>query len=252
MTLRGITGEVHAAGLAAALSSAVAVAIGALAARFEARLPGVDREPRRGNRVVAWGLAALAVAGAIGFVAAVGDPVRWVSDRADEFRYSGSPDLSQQSSRFVLNFGSDRYDAWRVALDDALEDPLLGEGGGGYQYSYLRERESRYQNLRDAHSVELELLSELGFVGFGLFAVAIVAMVLGVLRARRLGSVGRRRSAAIALAAPATGSCTPPSTGSGPTRRSPRPIIALLGCACGAAVLARGRRGRASAGALRA
>ena len=112
--------------------------------------------------------------GVVAFVAAVGDPVDWIDERIDEFRTAGTPDLSEQrraASRF--NAGSGRYDLWRVALDDVADDPLLGDGGGGYQYTYLRKRDTATTNARDAHSVELELLAELGLPGLALFAAAI-------------------------------------------------------------------------------
>jgi tetratricopeptide (TPR) repeat protein len=136
---------------------------------------------------------------AIAFVASVGDPVHWVGDRADEFTAGGTPDLSGQSSRFTFNAGSDRYDIWRVALGEAAADPLFGSGGGGFQYAYLRERKVSTQNLRDAHSVELETLSELGLPGLALLVAALVGATLGVFRAARLGPNAAALSA-IALA----------------------------------------------------
>ena len=59
----------------------------------------------------------------------------------DEFTETGSPDLGASSSRFSFNAGSERYDLWRVALDDFADDPLFGDGAGGYQYTYLVKRE---------------------------------------------------------------------------------------------------------------
>ena len=190
--LAGVVEEMNHAGVVAAVTVLAAAALGALAARFERRLPGLGSDSTRSNRRVAQGLIAAGVVLAIAFVAAVGDPVHWLSDRADEFQSAGTPDLSDQSSRFSFNVGSDRYDAWRVALDDAGDDPLFGDGAGGYQYSYLRKRVAENQNLHDAHSVEMEVLAELGVVGLGLFVVAIVAATVGVFRSRRLGPVGGR------------------------------------------------------------
>jgi hypothetical protein len=182
--LRNAVPELHAAGVAVAVTSGVALAIGLVAARFELRLPGLGSVSARWNRAVSGGLAAAAALAAIGFVVAVGDPAGWIADRADEFRYAGSPDLSSESSRFTLNAGSARYDLWRVALEDAGEDPLLGDGGGGYQYTYLRGRESPGQTARDAHSVELEVLAELGVPGLLLLLTALAAGAAGAIRAR--------------------------------------------------------------------
>ena len=145
-----------------------------------------QRVAETGNRFVSVAIAVGLLASVVGFVVATGDPEQWIDDRVDEFKEAGSPDLSAESTRFTFNAGSDRYDAWRVALDDFSEDPILGDGGGGYHYTYLRKRDVATQEVHDAHSVELEVLAELGAVGLILFATAIVAIVIAIARARRL------------------------------------------------------------------
>jgi hypothetical protein len=192
--------EMRTAGATAAAIAAVSVLIGAAAARLEDRLPGLGRDAGRSNRAVAIGMAGLALASVVAFVVAVGDPGDWIGKRADEFRSGGTPDLSGESSRFGFNVASDRYDLWRVAVDDAGDDPLLGDGGGGYQYSYLRERTVPYQQVHDAHSVELETLSEFGIPGLALLLTAFVAAGVGLIWVRRRAPYAAGL-AAIALAA---------------------------------------------------
>ncbi len=233
--LGGVVGEMHRAGFVALIAAVGAVAIGAVAARGERRLSRAGGDPARANRRVAIGLGALAALAAIAFVAAVGNPVQWFSDRADEFRNAGTPDLSENSSRFTFNAGSDRYDAWRVALDDAGDDPLFGDGGGGYQYSYLRKREAENQNLHDAHSVEFEVLAELGVVGLALLLTALAAIGTGVVRARRLGP----SAASLGAIAFASGSYWLVHTSVDwfwPYPAITAPVLALLGSACAPAV----------------
>ena len=53
---------------------------------------------------------------------------------------------------FAVHAGTERDDLWRVALDVASDEPVLGLGGGGFQYTYLargpardRERAGRPQ-----------------------------------------------------------------------------------------------------------
>ena len=133
---------------------------------------------------MAYGLVVLTIAAIGGFVAAVGDPVDWIEKRSEEFQNTGSPDFSESSSRFTFNAGSERYDQWRVAFDDFKEEPLLGDGGGGFNYSYTRKREYAELYVHDAHSIEMELLSELGIVGLVLFMIAIAAAIVGVVRSR--------------------------------------------------------------------
>jgi hypothetical protein len=233
----GGTSEMHTAGVVAGLTAAAAVVLGALAVRFESRLPGVGNDSTRGNRPVALGLAALALAAVVGFVVAVGDPVDWIDKRAHEFRHTGTPNLSESSSRFTFNAGSHRYDLWRVALDDAGDDPLLGDGGGGFQYSYLRKRTLPYQQVHDAHSVELETLAEFGIPGLAMLLTAIAAAGIGALRAARAGP----ESAVLGAIALASGAYWLVHTSTDwfwPYPAITAPLIALMGSAC-AGVLAR-------------
>lgn len=233
--------EMNFAGAAALVSTVAALALGAWAARLGARLPGVGSETDAGNRTVARGLAALAVVGAIAFVAAVGDPIEWLGERADEFTTQGTPNLAGAQTHFSFNAGSDRYDAWRVALEDAGADPLFGDGGGGFQYSYLEKREAENQDLRDAHSVELEVLSELGAPGLALLVLALAAATVGVVRARRLGP----SAAVLAAAALASGAYWLVHASVDwfwPYAGVTAPVMALLGAACAPAVRALGRR----------
>jgi hypothetical protein len=179
--------EMRTAGAVAAATAVLAIVLGALAARFERRLPGLGSASTRANRGIGLALAGIGLALVIAFVAAVGNPVSWVSDRAKEFSTTGSPDLSAESSRFGFNAGSERYDLWRVALDEFSEDPVLGAGGGGFHYEYLKERTVAARQARDAHSVELETMSEFGIPGIGLLLIALVACFVGAHGARAAG-----------------------------------------------------------------
>ena len=132
-----------------------------------------------GRRSCSWWWAGSAL-----LITAADDPVDWVNQRFDEFQQGSDPELEE--SRFAFNAGSERYDYWRVALDDAVDDPLVGSGGGGFQYSYNREGESE-ETPRDAHSVELELLSEQGILALLAFIAFVIAVVVAALRSRRLG-----------------------------------------------------------------
>ncbi len=233
--------EMHRAGLIALLTTIAGAGLGAVCARFEDRIPGLGSHTGDSNRRVAVALAATVAVLAVGFVAAVGDPVHWLGDRADEFREGGSPDLSGESSRFTFNAGSDRYDIWRVALDEAASDPLFGDGAGGFQYAYLRERETPTQNLRDAHSVELEALSELGLPGLALLVTALVAMTIGVVRAGTLGPSAATLSA-IALASGGYWLVHASVDWFWAYPAITAPVIALAGSACAPAIRALHRR----------
>lgn len=228
--------EMHNAGVVVAIAAITGVVLGALAALFEDRLPGLGSNTAASNRRVALLLAVLAVAGAIGFVSAVGDPVDWVGQRVDEIREGGDAPTSE-GSRFSLNASSDRYDLWRVAVDDFTEDPLLGDGAGGYQYTYAQKREVSYQDARDAHSVELELLAELGLPGLTLLIVALVAAATAVTRARRLGS-SVAGLGAITLASGTYWLAHSSIDWFWPYPGATAPVMMMLGAACAPAALA--------------
>ena len=66
---------------------------------------------------------------------------------------------------------SNRYAYWKVALRTFADHPLIGVGSGGFQAEWLRERPFR-EPVRDAHSLYLETLAELGLVGFALLRAA--------------------------------------------------------------------------------
>ena len=180
--------ELRNAGRAALGGALIAIAIGAFAASLGRRYPASPGLLARANRTVAIGAVAIMLAGLAGFAIATGDPLEWVGERVDEFQSEGTPHATDVGSRYSLGAGSERHDLWRVALEDAGDDPLLGLGAGGFQYSYLLDRNQEgLESVRDAHSVEFEVLSELGIPGLGLFVLAVGAAAAGAWRTRRLG-----------------------------------------------------------------
>jgi hypothetical protein len=70
-----------------------------------------------------------------------------------------------------------RIDAWGIALEAYRASPLEGTGAGTYALEWDRRRPVQYQ-IEDAHSLYVEVLGELGIVGF-LLVVAAVLLVLG-------------------------------------------------------------------------
>jgi tetratricopeptide (TPR) repeat protein len=74
---------------------------------------------------------------------------------------------------------------------------VLGEGSGGFGYSYTLKREVENLDVRDAHSLELETLAELGIPGLLLLVAALGGAFAGVLRARRSGPAAAALAAAV-------------------------------------------------------
>jgi O-antigen ligase len=84
--------------------------------------------------------------------------------------------------RALAGFG-DRAQYWRVARRAFEQHPLLGSGAGTFDEQWLRYRGSGV-SVRDAHSLYLETVSELGVVGLVLL-VAVLALPIVVSRRAR-------------------------------------------------------------------
>ncbi|UUY02772.1 acyltransferase [Svornostia abyssi] len=95
----------------------------------------------------------------------------------------GTPQTGATADR-LASTDSNRYAYWRVALGAAEDDPLTGTGPGGFAVVWLRDRDID-EPVRDAHSLPIETLAELGLVGL-LFLLAFAAAIgMGAVRARR-------------------------------------------------------------------
>ena len=143
----------------------LALAVGLLAA-LAGRLRGLDR--RFAFALGAVALLAVAIAGIA--VARSFDSV------------TATP--AEGSARLLTLGGSSRADYWRVAGEDVADHALLGSGAGSYGRYWLRERPVP-QPARDAHSLYVETLAELGPLGLALLLVALGAPVAAAVGARR-------------------------------------------------------------------
>ncbi len=76
--------------------------------------------------------------------------------------------------------GSNRYVYWRVAAGEFADHPFRGGGAGSFRAAWLRERPFP-ETVRDAHSLYLQTLAELGVVGF----LALLVLLAGVAAAAR-------------------------------------------------------------------
>jgi hypothetical protein len=84
----------------------------------------------------------------------------------------------------LFNFsGNGRTVVWRHAWHDARAHPLLGSGAGTYEIWYLRHRTDGLK-VRDAHSLYLEMLAEVGPIGLTLLLVALMTPLVAAVRAR--------------------------------------------------------------------
>jgi O-antigen ligase len=86
---------------------------------------------------------------------------------------------------------------WAAALAEGREHPLLGSGAGSFALSW-REHRTVETNVRDAHSLYVETMSELGPIGLAL-VVAVVAIPLATALRRRGDPLAATAAAGLAV-----------------------------------------------------
>lgn len=153
--------------IAIAICLVVAAIQGSMAVaerRGRLRVPEVSRAVAKRTGIAATVIAGLVVLVAFGS-GFVGD--RWSEIKSPAVR---DPTVGRLAS---LN-SEERYLGWKSALDASAEKSLTGIGPGTYEFWWARDAEgSAY--FRDAHSIYLEFLAELGPVGL----LAVLALILG-------------------------------------------------------------------------
>jgi len=158
----------------------------------------VDRRasiPQRAQRAVGAFLLATLGAAAIGatatFFVVVDRPGHFLQEKWTSFK---TLPAHESRSSHLTSLGSNRYDFWRVELNDFKREPLAGVGARGFAASYLQRRRSAETPAR-GHSLVLDTLSESGLVGLALLATALGFPLVAALRR------GRRTALAAGLAA---------------------------------------------------
>ena len=126
-----------------------------------------------------------AVAVAIVFALAGAAVASGVPDRVDRERRDLLAGDRQDQRGHLADFDdNNRAEHWQVALDEYLAQPLHGTGAGTYQRSWERERPSEF-SVVDAHSLYLEVLSELGWPGLLFLVVALLTPLAVAVRRLR-------------------------------------------------------------------
>ena len=119
----------------------------------------------------------LSIAAAVALViAAVAfDAPGHASDAWGEFKRG---DVSGQgASRFTSAGGESRYELWSAAWDENASSPLIGTGAGAFEYWW--NRHGGAEVVRDAHSLYLQTLGELGIVGILLLGSFLLVVLVG-------------------------------------------------------------------------
>ena len=155
-----------------AVSIALVVALGILRFLLDPWIGRIE-VPRRVARATGIGVVVAVVAG----ILLAGPSKRW-----EEFKEVGT--LETQTTYVAAHLtsgkGSGRYQFWGSAVDAFEDHPVKGIGAGGYE-AYWAQNGNLARPVRDAHSLFIEAMAELGLVGIalvlGFFGFAIAAGV---------------------------------------------------------------------------
>jgi hypothetical protein len=103
----------------------------------------------------------------------------------------GYSTTATSGNRLLSGLGSNRYDFYRVALDEFTAHPLIGIGVDNFQQQYLRLGRSQ-ETPHYPHSVELRTLTQTGLLGALLAIIGLgAALVAGWRAMRRADPMGR-------------------------------------------------------------
>lgn len=162
-----------------ALAVALLVVIGAAWAWIDIRLELSHRVERVITVTLRAAAAVAVVGGIIGLLFA--HPIRHLDNAWTSFRSGHSP--TGRGSHFV-GLGSNRYDFYRVALQEFRDHPLLGVGSDGFAVDYVRERRSDEEPLYP-HTSILRIPAQTGLVGTALVLLLVGLVGKAVLSVRR-------------------------------------------------------------------
>lgn len=135
------------------------------------------------NRVVNVGLAGFAIAVVLAVMLAAGGPSEGLSTLKARFDAEPVTGVDLNARLFSVS-GNGRSESLGVAWAAAQENPLAGHGAGSFEYLWYEHRHSGLV-IRDAHSLYVETLGELGGVGLVLLLAALFVPLIGAWAARR-------------------------------------------------------------------
>ncbi len=193
------TAAVHAAITATLLAALVVGLAVALGAAIESRRTFSEVSERRVRKGVGIVEIVTLVALLVGGWAVAGNPVTRVRHGWDTFKSGSGYAANGSGNRLTSGLGSERYDFYRVALDEFLHHPLVGIGADNFQQQYLAHGRSE-ETPHYPHSVELRTLAETGLIGALLALVGLAAALFAAARVLRSPDPLARTVCASALA----------------------------------------------------
>jgi len=146
------------------------------------------------------GLVGACVLAAGGVVVRAGGPVA-LADRVTHSFRAPLPATGGDLNRRLVSLSSNgRTEYWRVAWREVADRPVLGGGAGSYERFWHRDRRTAY-DARNAHSLYLETLAELGPAGLAFLVAALAIPFAALMRVRgELATAGAAAAYAAFLA----------------------------------------------------
>jgi O-antigen ligase/polysaccharide polymerase Wzy-like membrane protein len=168
-------GQPHSVRVHDGLLFGLAFLVGAAAVALVLRFLVTRAVDARVLRVGALALAAVVVAVFVASVVRAGGPVQWTQDRWHEFANPVSAQVGQTPGRLASASSSNRWRWWQEAWNAFTRHPANGTGAGTFGLTDRIERNSPLAVV-EPHSTPLQFLSELGLIGFLLYAALLVAI----------------------------------------------------------------------------
>ena len=189
---------VHTATTTMFLAAVVVALVVALSAAVESRLMLSEPSARRVHRGVAAVALTVLVAVLAGGLVAAGNPVTRARHAWDTFKSGSGYAANGTGNRLTSGLGSNRYDFYRVALNEFVAHPLVGIGADNFQQQYLVHGRSE-ETPHYPHSLELRTLAQTGVIGTLLALVGLGAALVAAARGLRGPDPLGRAVAAAAL-----------------------------------------------------
>lgn len=173
VALADATAQGHRLAAVIAVLSLASVGVALATNRMAARIS----VPRIASISAGIAYALVAVVMAIALLIRIGGPV-------DAFTAAPPRHETQLNERFLTFSGTYRAELWTAAIGQFERHPLTGAGAGTFEAHWLEHRPIPHK-VRDAHSLYLETLGELGLVGLALLLTVLLIPVYAAIKARR-------------------------------------------------------------------
>jgi hypothetical protein len=124
-------------------------------------------------------IAGVATAGSWRYVEPRGG-LDWVRERVSTFVTDSDTTYAGEGTTRLISMNTGRPPLWREAVQQSRATGALGTGANTFVFTHERFRDGGV--VKHAHSQWFNVLSELGFVGLGLFVAAIALILVAAVR----------------------------------------------------------------------